>query len=214
MTTRLIEEAFEKAAAQSGKESLNGRAEFLSEVILEQFKYSVSAKSLIRYYKQETVPNHQLKNYLAAYLAYGSYEEYVLAHPKEVITSANKYINRRKSPKVLLLILLFLPLVGISAYVGYRSGEKECMVWQGDHYEKTSCTGAALEKEFVPHLYKNMKKITVTDTISFFNNAEPRVWYDKSNNHLEFFTAPGLHPENGKTLKPITKYIIEKYIRK
>jgi len=30
---------------------------------------------------------------------------------------------------------------------------------------------------------------------------------------LEYFTAPGIHPQNGKTLKPVTSYIIDKYLR-
>ena len=29
---------------------------------------------------------------------------------------------------------------------------------------------------------------------------------------LQYFTALGLHPETGKTLKPITQYMIDKYI--
>ena len=51
---------------------------------------------------------------------------------------------------------------------------------------------------------------------SFFRNGNydnPLVWYGKSPNkrEYEFFNHPGLHPETGKTLKPISKYIIKKY---
>lgn len=31
---------------------------------------------------------------------------------------------------------------------------------------------------------------------------------------VEFFTNYGLHPENGKTLKPVSKYILNKYAMK
>jgi hypothetical protein len=48
----------------------------------------------------------------------------------------------------------------------------------------------------------------------FFNeDGSVKLWYGKNKNKdLEYFTALGLHPETGKTLKPITQYMIDKYI--
>ena len=44
-------------------------------------------------------------------------------------------------------------------------------------------------------------------------DGSERLWYGKNKNkELEYFTAFGKHPETGKTLKPITKYMIAKYI--
>ncbi len=88
------------------------------------------------------------------------------------------------------------------------------MVWNEDHFERTKCSGTGNEELLVTFSLANFKKIINTDTItSFFKNGKVQVWYDKSNKELEFFTAPGIHPVNGKTLKPVTSYIIEKYIR-
>lgn len=87
------------------------------------------------------------------------------------------------------------------------------MRWEKDHFEQVSCTGSRYEEPLNPVRLENFKKLLVSDTTSFFRNGEPRVWYDKSNGKLEFFSAPGIHPENGKTLKPITRYMIKKYIR-
>ena len=58
------------------------------------------------------------------------------------------------------------------------------------------------------------KKINPDCEYSFFNNdGSVRVWYGKNvSKELEFFTDLGLHPETGKTLKPITQYMIDKYV--
>lgn len=215
MTAQLLEETFEKARIASGKDSVHGRAEFLSEYMLEKFRYSVSGKSLTRYFKGESVPGKEVRDHLSVFLGYENYEAFVLTTaPENTKPSEEKMISTGYVPKKsLLTFLLIVPLIGISAYVGYLSGEEKCMIWQGDHYEETRCTGAALEREYIRHLYSNFRKTEVSDTTTFFRNGQPQVWYDKSNNELEFFTAPGIHPENGKTLKPITRYMIDKYIK-
>lgn len=92
--------------------------------------------------------------------------------------------------------------------------KKECMYWKNDHYEPIFCdekipneTVIALDEEKLL-----LKKITFPDTLTV-ENALGKVWYDKSNHKLEFFTHYGIHPTNGKTLKPITKYMIETYVK-
>jgi len=45
--------------------------------------------------------------------------------------------------------------------------------------------------------------------------GKPCVWYGKSfDGSYDCFTAPGLHPETGKKLKPITEYIVKKHLLK
>ena len=58
-----------------------------------------------------------------------------------------------------------------------------------------------------------LKKITRPDTLTV-ENALGKVWYAKSNRRVEFFTHHGIHPENGKTLREATAYMIEKYAKK
>lgn len=58
-----------------------------------------------------------------------------------------------------------------------------------------------------------LRKITRPDTLTE-ENSLGKVWYDKSNNHVEFFTHYGKHPKNGKTLKEVTSHILEKYAKK
>ncbi|WP_435682498.1 hypothetical protein [Nonlabens sp.] len=51
------------------------------------------------------------------------------------------------------------------------------------------------------------------DTVFFKSDNSVRFWYGKNKKkEIEYFTDLGLHPETGKTLKPITGYMIEKYI--
>jgi hypothetical protein len=108
-----------------------------------------------------------------------------------------------------------------AAVVLYLSWQHDCsvLVWHKDHYEKYDCeiAGDSLGIKFTPYneaLLRNMRKVTVDSLTPFFGkDGTPRIWYAKvAPGKLEFFTAPGLHPETGKTLRPITDYMIRKYV--
>lgn len=97
--------------------------------------------------------------------------------------------------------------------------KKECMQWQKDHYEAVDCETKSVD---ILNLYStmplnknmlNFRKIKICDTTTFFKNNKPILWYCKTENHLDFFNGPGLNPENEKPLKPITQYMINKYIK-
>ncbi len=96
---------------------------------------------------------------------------------------------------------------------------KECMQWNNDHYEEVVCAGNKIGfYDINPIFDKNddlldFKKISVCDTTKFFKYNQPMVWYIKQNGKCEYFNAPGLHPISGKPLRPISKYIIAKYIK-
>lgn len=216
MTHRIVKAAFKKAKSETEKDSINANAEFLSEYIFEKFKYSISTKSLTRYCKGESSPNQKTKDYLAQYLGYDNYDTYVKGNsdssPKDELIAKRK--NDLFSRKSLIVIISLIVVVATSSFLGYMGGQEECMVWNNDHYVMTECKGSINERKFIPHIYNNLKRIEVSDTTTFFRNGEVQIWYDKSNGRLEFFTSPGIHPVNEKTLKPITNYMIEKYVRK
>ncbi|GEM_PF-269155 len=92
--------------------------------------------------------------------------------------------------------------------------ENQCMYWNGEKYLTIDCreeiVGVVLEAKKAEKFL--MQRITRPDTLTF-ENAENRVWYDKSNNQVEFFTQYGLHPTNHKTLRAVTKHMIEKYAK-
>lgn len=211
MTKKLIDKTFEKAGRESEKDSVFGRAEYLADHILEVYKFQVSSKTLTRYHKKEYSPSHPLTDYLSQYLGYENYGVF-LSKESEPTTLLD--VKSKKKDKVWIMALMLLLLLGGSAYVGYQGGKEECMVWKEDHFERTTCSGLANEELLQTFRLENFKKIRPTDSTTFFKNGKVQVWYDKSNKELEFFTAPGIHPVNGKTLKPVTSYIIDLYIRK
>jgi hypothetical protein len=98
--------------------------------------------------------------------------------------------------------------------------ELECMTWADSFYVKISCDkgpfsqfGTTVDSLDQMKL-KKMRKVEVDAAYKFFSGAnEPLIWYyKKSSREIEYFTAPGLHPTNGETLRKITPYIIETYV--
>ncbi|MCD0476701.1 hypothetical protein LPB87_20100 [Flavobacterium sp. EDS] len=122
----------------------------------------------------------------------------------------------------LAVLAVILVSAGLFAIWSFNDDEN-CMVWNKDHYEEIPCEKVSdamtlfepivIKKD--ESLISNFKKIKVCDTTSFFKMGKPCVWYGKCfDGNYEYFTAPGLHPETEKTLKPITQYIIDRHILK
>ncbi len=96
----------------------------------------------------------------------------------------------------------------------------ECMTWADSTYVTISCDRAPLSQfgtEIQPFdkiKLKNMKKVEVDAAFEFFNEEnKPLIWYYKNkDSEYEYFTAPGLHPVTGQTLRKITPYIIKTYV--
>jgi hypothetical protein len=116
-----------------------------------------------------------------------------------------KPVTIRKTIAALIVIVLACGL--------YWGLTRQCMYWAGDHYQMSSCdiklgdTGMIAFDEQKARL----KRINRPDTISY--KAIGRVWYVKIDKGIEYYTAGGFHPiEYKKKLKPITVYMIDKYI--
>jgi hypothetical protein len=126
------------------------------------------------------------------------------------------------SKKYIILLLGIVVVIGGFTTWNFKT-EGDCMVWNKDHYEEVSCDVVSNKMSLVSpivakkeeNIISNFKKLKVCDTTSFFKLGKPCVWYGKSfEGNYDCFTAPGLHPETGKTLKPITQYIIDRYLLK
>ncbi|AWG22249.1 hypothetical protein FFWV33_12335 [Flavobacterium faecale] len=117
-----------------------------------------------------------------------------------------------------------IPIVIVSVVVCsvafFYFSKDACMQWQGDHYEQVDCEdnsafGLVRASSKSP-LNKNifgLKKIKVCDTTTFFRDHKAIVWYCKKGKVVEFFNNGGFHPENDKPLRPITQYMIDKYVK-
>jgi hypothetical protein len=129
-------------------------------------------------------------------------------------------INKNFKRKISIGVL---SLIGVST-IGYTakdiiSPDAECMQWQKDHYEIVDCQsgnskGFMSQSEIVPfnENQSQLVKIEITDTTTFFKNRKPLYWYSKVNGKPEFFNTHGLHPETYKALRPVSEYIVAKYV--
>lgn len=119
----------------------------------------------------------------------------------------------------------FLGLIGLTS-LGYTAKniiapEPQCMQWQNNHYEVVDCNsdnqqGLLKQYDIIPFDEHQSKliKIEVSDTTTFFKNGKPLCWYCKVDGKPEFFNTHGVHPETGKALKPVSEYIVVKYVKK
>lgn len=142
---------------------------------------------------------------------------------KKVVAIFEEFKKKSISKKIAFAVIPLFVLGSVSYEVkNIFFRDKNCMVWVKNHYEAVEYDVVKNTAEVSPlnqELLDNFKKITVCDTTTFFKNGDtdnPLVWYGKApdKKEYEYFNQPGLHPETGKTLRPITKYIIGKYILK
>jgi hypothetical protein len=148
-----------------------------------------------------------------------------LSRPNDVVRATQPDIVPVKIKgrfRKVAVIGALLTVMGISGYWWWDTrqqayitpGNGGCMYWATDHFQPIPCNQkisntlvVALDSARV----KNFKKINRPDTIT--NRAKGSVWYSKIDKKIEFFTADGEHPVFiGRRLKPITDYIIDKYI--
>jgi hypothetical protein len=91
-----------------------------------------------------------------------------------------------------------------------------CMYWTGEQYKAVPCNTRPVNATVIgldTFQLKNFKKVMQIDTITL--RSAGKLWYLKRNNFPEIFTAPGNHPEQlNKQLKPLSAYMIKKYILK
>lgn len=128
-------------------------------------------------------------------------------------------VNIKKRIVFGLLLLVGIISIGYTAR-NILAPEQQCMQWQKNHYKKVDCDkvnqySLLKQNDIVPfdEDQSRLVKIEVSDTTVFFKNDKPLYWYCKVNGKPEFFNTHGIHPVTGKALKPVTNYIIEKYVK-
>lgn len=231
MHKNLIISAFKEAKAREKdkngiKPSNTATAKLLSDFIYENQKFQFGERSLTEYYKSaldknndEVVINRtEVVQALCSYLGYDDFKSF---------NEANKIINvvneNSESRAVLAIVkenklLSTIGIVAIVLLLIYSSNTKRWMVWKNDKNIETDYNLEEYEtwqlKPYDKNMIDNFKKIPVDCNTEFFDaNGEVKIWYGKNvKKELEYFNSYGLHPETGKTLKPITYYMINKYV--
>lgn len=152
----------------------------------------------------------------------------------EIVTEKNSIVKTESSisPKTVFangkkrrnIIIGLIGLTGLFS-LGYTTKDlifpkKQCMQWQNDHYELVDCQSeiktlfATAPIVPIDEDVKELNKLKVCDTTTFFEGGKAIVWYCKVNGEPEFFDDSGFHPITGKALRPVTDYIIAKYVKK
>lgn len=133
------------------------------------------------------------------------------------LKNRGKKISWKVNKVLFFLTGLLMFLIGGYAMLGSFS-INDCVQWTGDHYEKVVCEGKKNGFAHINPIYDynealiDFRKIKVNKSTVFFKDGQPIIWYIKQNNTCEFFNGPGLHPVSGKSLLPVSRYIIAKYV--
>lgn len=216
MNNKLLLEAFKKAEKDIHTDKPTRLAQHLSDYIQEQSGEPYGEKSLRNHYtaakKGDPIDLKKfVANALSVYLGYESFENFVKAQPSKHETPKPFY-KRYKWPLAGVLLVLILAL-------GYHQLTKErWMVWQDDHYVEVSFDEKLLQegklKLFSEERIANFKQMQPDCNTRYrTTTGKSLVWYGKNPaGKLQYFTSPGLHPETGKTLKELSRYMFEKYV--
>ncbi|WKD86409.1 hypothetical protein KCTC32516_01784 [Polaribacter huanghezhanensis] len=160
---------------------------------------------------------------LCKYLGFKDYEDFIASLNENPVPQTGERESKKKSisfwVKKNKIVIVFSLLVVIFFLTKISIDKQRWMVWEKDHYVEVKFD---LEKYNLDQLkiYKKerilkFKKINAPDCNTKLFNAkgEAIVWYwKKNNNEIELYTSFGLHPTTGKTLKPISGYMVSKYI--
>ena len=238
MHNDLILSAFKKAMDSLEEKgvvspSKSAAAELLSDYIDAEFGFQFGERRLRDYYnaalkgEEIEIKQQAVRDGLSHYLGCNSFEKWLL---KTNRIEAESEIPQKKKESHFYFILHFLrrnrttfliTITGLIIFLIINSFNSEkWMVWEGNHFVETEFDGHELERGQIKLLNQaqmaRFKKIEPNCDTDFFNSdGHAQLWYGKNpKGELEFFTELGRHPETGKSLKPITQYMISKYICK
>lgn len=223
MNEKRIAEIVRKVYAEAKKKCVsdknNALATYVEEEIFRGHKKNISYRTIERAFakyidgKNLGPPIAESVHLLCKFLGYEDYSDYV-----------SKVRKRKWVITVAVTISLVAVLLTISIFVkqpnSHVSPTNKCMAWADTLYVEVSCTnqpyspyGTDVEPLDSIKL-KNFKKVEVNAAYPFFTeDGKPLIWYYKNKDEkIEYYTAPGLHPVNGETLRKITEDIIQKYV--
>ncbi len=238
MHSKLILEAFEKAIALEAEmgvvaPSKSKAAKRLSDFIDSEMNFQFGERRLRDHYNealqggQIELKQRAVRNGLAKFLDYRDYSDFQMRNgenkkfpPKEndldsSETSRNfmgTFFRRNRTTVIVIICCIVLFFVFNAIH------KEKWMTWNGDRYTETDFEPGGVENGqimlFNPSQVERFRKVRPDCDSKFFNSkGDPIIWYGKNpNGDLEYFTDVGKHPETRKTLKPITKYMIDKYI--
>lgn len=123
------------------------------------------------------------------------------------------FLSSKKRSLVIGISIIFAAIVATLA--GLKANVEQCMYWDGNKYQIIACD------KYIPNVtkvakdeikLKYLQKITTPDTLT--QKDIGKVHYKKTGiANIEFYTSAGNYPpDEKKKLKPMTKYMFDKYI--
>ncbi len=239
MHKKLILEAFGKAMGDDreigiSSPSKSKAAQVLSDFIEEEFKFQFGERRLRDYFnaalqgEEIELKQKAVRNGLAKYLGYEDYRDFLIRNSDTKKDPQNlKPVDSRDKGKAYFVAqflkrnrttLLIIVGCGIAFLILNSINKEKWMVWEKNHFVETDFDPHQMEKGqillFNENQIAHFRKIQPNCETKFFDSeGNPQLWYGKNQKgELEYFTDLGKHPETGKTLKPITRYMIDKYI--
>jgi hypothetical protein len=221
MYKEVILQSFDKGKIDiPGKTTKTQIAEHISIVLLNEYKVQVSGRTLRNLFdnantiaeNKDLSINSNFVNALCNYLGYKDYDHFTKDYK---IGNDNRLIPSTKKHWIVILVCL---ITVSSVIVFLNHSKQQWMQWDGNKYvvvkfDKKKYEADQLKplsSETINNFYRRKPNC---ETSFFDDKGFEKLWYGKTKNKdLEFFSSLGRHPETGKTLKPITTYIIKKYI--
>ncbi|SHG89807.1 hypothetical protein SAMN04488116_2840 [Flagellimonas flava] len=228
MHKTLIIHAFKKAEEERKKRgekkpSKVDLAGDISNFIKDEMEFGLGEKSYRDYFNEAKKLGNNLKDIsikqlkvvvgLCRFLGYKTYEEFEESIKSESILQ--KLLVFLKKYKI--LIILFIITTAIFMVI-VSVNRQRWMIWNGSHYIETKFDAEKLQqgllKVYKEDRIKYFEKIAPDCNTEFFTEEGlENLWYGKNSlGELEYFTDLARHPETGKSLNPITSYMIKKYI--
>ncbi|MDC7997041.1 hypothetical protein [Gilvibacter sediminis] len=221
MHNKLILESFSKAQEKTGSDQRQKNARELSNFISTLTENGLGEDRLAQLHRaaknsEGIVLRTEIEQALLEYLGFDNMDDFRRAQHEDPIT---KTLLKELWSKCWFKFFVYHLVLLIIASSVYVSATRQCwMVWEGDRYVQVDFDngkyGTRL-KICKKERLKNFRQIKAECGVTEFFNLEgnPKIWYGKNRNgDLEYFTDLGLHPETGKTLKPITQYMINTHI--
>lgn len=226
MLKKLLSQLFDKLENErdNDEKSKNGNAIYFVEEILEK-RYGrpnyISSKAVKSYYdkyideKENNAgePSSELKNLMSKYLGYENFLDFENKNGVEMVGSPQIKGGIKKTFARWAIFIILDVVVMVVVYSKGFLSSNDCLVWKIDHYEKVDCENNRPNLILEDVDIDFFRQVKVSDTTAFFVNGHPAIWYVKSKKgEIEYFNSRGLHPITLKELKPITQYIINKYV--
>ncbi len=230
MHKKLIFKAFEKAKASrkklgEKKPSVINQAEDISNYIFEAMNFRLGERSFRDYYcyakkiesPADDINIKQLKviTGLCQYLGFDDYYTFKSSSTQKKGSTLKKFLNLMGVNKPMNRSTL-IGVIGIPIIASIK--QRRWMLWKKNRYIEIAFNAEEFRqgrlKIYTKERIKLFKKIIPDDHTQFFKkDGTENLWYGKNTvGELEYFTDLARHPETEKTLKPITKYIVKKYI--